>query len=524
MSDHTIYDTCARISAELFDNWPDGVFMYSGDGVIVSCNAALAALTGYSSSELVSRRVDAVFPDRLAERLFAPGAPTVARVETVCAARDGSGHRVELTVARSGGPDNGCGIAFVRDITRERTLTDELAAANDRLRHAQTLETIGQLAGGVSHYLNNVFTGILGGLNLLECDVPPSLAPLVRKTSGAADRARGVARQMLSLSRQSPLAPQPVDLRDIVGDAASFARLAFDRRITVTVDLSDDLPGVLGDPAAIHHILLNLCVNARDAIETGALSPGSAGHCIAIGARKVVLKAGDARGNPDARPGTFVRVTVADSGCGMSRDVMSRVFEPFFTTKEPGKGTGLGLSTALTTIREFGGWFDVSSEEGRGTSFAFHLPVVTLANKTGVGDNTPVLPPGTETILFVEDEDIVRTFAVMALERLGYTVIAASDGRAALDAYLKDSGGIDLVVLDLGLPVISGMEVLASMRKIDRSVGVVITTGHDFEHDRASFSGLRALDYLMKPFTVADLACAVRNALDRGAGRKTDCG
>ena len=506
--------------AALFSAFPGGFFTFSGDGAILSGNGALADMTGFSPDELCTMNADMLFRDELFRRILRSGGKKRKdtggiRCEGVLTGKDGVETPVELTVTSAVVAGCPAGFVIVRDIAREKKEREENSALRNQLRHAQKMETVGQLAGGISHYFNNVFTGIMGSLSLAEVDATDTTAQLIRQAGNAADRARSFTRQILSLSRKSSIVPEPVDPGAIIDDVETFARLAFDRRIEITVKKPGELPGVLADAAAIHHVLLNLCVNARDAIEAKRLSTDAPSPRITIEALPVTLAGREAYDSPEAHPGRFVKISVSDNGCGMCEEVRRRLFEPFFTTKEPGRGTGLGLATARETIGQHGGWFELVSEAGKGTTFSFFLPSVTLKKKVSSDIRTVDLPRGTETILFVDDDEMVRSFGSITLERLGYEVLPASDGGETLDVYLRERERIDLVVLDLGLPVLSGREVLEKLRLMDRDVRIIISTGHDFERDRSTFEELRALDYILKPFTIVDLAVSVRNALDR---------
>ena len=204
----------------------------------------------------------------------------------------------------------------------------------------------------------------------------------------------------------------------------------------------------------------------------------------------------------------------------MDSETQKKVFEPFFTTKEAGKGTGLGLATAYSTVKQYGGWFELESISGKGSTFTFYLPVATLKKKIALQQEVIDLPCGTETVLLVEDDEIIRTLGTMTLERQGYIVLTAVDGRECLELFMKERKNIKLLVLDLGLPDISGQEVLGKIRRINPEVNIIITSGHDFERDKKAFAELRADDYILKPFNITDLVMAVRDVLDKGKGKR----
>ena len=504
-----------------FEKFPDGFFLFSAGGNILCCNTTLADMTGYNKEEIVSMRIEDLFRDDLIRRILFHGdtgsdGERDFRIEVVCSGRNDLVFPAELTVKLLKTGDGSAGFVFVRDISTEREKSEKINNMKYQLRHVQKMETLGNLTGGISHYFNNVFTGILGNLSLAEINAPAKIPHLIKHAVKSADRARSFTRQVLSLSRKSTIVPEPVDIAVIIDDAEIFAKLAFDRYIEILVKKPEDLPDVLADAASIHHILLNLCVNARDAIEEKrCVSPGTTKSRITIEAVPITVDERYAREHTGASPGDYMKISVTDTGCGMNADIKDRILEPFFTTKEPGKGTGLGLSTAVETINQHGGWLDIETEPGRGSTFSLFLPTVTLKKKKTGELKTEDLPKGQGTILFVDDEEMVRSFSVMTLEQLGYSLLEASDGQEALDTFIKNQDTIDLVVLDLGLPVLSGREFLKKIRLIDNDVQVIISTGHEFERDRKIFEELRALDYILKPFTIYDLALSVHNVLNR---------
>jgi len=321
---------------------------------------------------------------------------------------------------------------------------------------------------------------------------------------------------MLSFIRDREETREPTNVGELLDDVEDFVRLTFDRRIKVLFTKSDDLGAVMADPASLHNVFLNLLVNARDALfEKMKAVPLEPKLEIRVDARNVQTDDSYVETHHGARKGRYVRIEVADTGCGMDGETRKRVFEPFFTTKEPGKGTGLGLATVSSTVREHGGWVEVASEPMRGSTFTVFLPAVTLRRDVSGRRDVEELPRGSETVLLVDDDEMIRTLGAMILERQGYRVLAASNGEECLELYMRERSGIDLVILDLVLPLLSGREVLEKMRRIESGIPVIITSGHDIEHDGELYGELQAEDYLLKPFNIADLVFSVRNVLDR---------
>jgi len=504
----------------LFESHPDAVILQGGDGAILDCNGTAARMTGYSREELLSMRVDGLFDDELMHRVsFLPGDGTGngrISLDTLCCRKDGCRVpvRVDMAVFRDGGGT----FTFLtfRDVTAEKRAEEDRERLERQLEHARKLGVVGELAGGITHYYNNVFTGLIGTLGMVKRETTGELLALLKRAEKMANVASGFTRSLLAFSRDAEPTVEPTDVGGLIESVEEFARLTFDKRFRVTVEKQNDLDHVLVDAAALHHMLLNLVVNARDAlVERERSQSWETPLCITVTAGNTVIDDGYVASHPGSRRGRFVRVTVADTGCGMEEAVRKRAFEPFFTTKPPGSGTGLGLASARATVTENGGWFELESEPGRGTAVTFFLPAITMKRPVTLDDEDIDLPRGDETVLLIDDDEMIRSLGAMTLEGLGYRVLAAEDGGSGLDCFLRERDAVSLVLIDLVLPDIPGGEVLRRIRKISPGTAAVITSGHDFEHDRNVFLELKADDYIIKPFTIADLALSVRSVLDR---------
>ena len=382
-----------------------------------------------------------------------------------------------------------------RDITERRSLENQL-------RQAQKMEAVGQLTAGVAHNFNNMLQGIMSNVeNAAEVE---DGATYLEASLTAARRAATMVRQLMLYARQAdPSDRAQCDLVPVIERAADFCRSTFDRHLQISVDIQPDLGKVWGDSALIEQVLLNLLLNARDAIIPAPVSRTQN----RIGVRAYSLYADQ---GPHA--GSYIRIEVSDRGVGMDPDTQRRIFDPFFTTKDVGQGSGLGLSTAFGIVRQHGGWIDCDSSPGVGSTFTVHLPV--LATETQEEEEQPSadatpLPGGSETILIVEDEDEVRVPVVEVLNRCGYDVLEARDGREALFT-MNTQPRIDLVLLDLSLPEISGHEVLKRLRSRRDDMRVVIFTGQTSDAQ----GPLEAETILRKPVPFNDLARTVRDVLD----------
>ena len=380
----------------------------------------------------------------------------------------------------------------------------------EQFRQAQKMEAFGQLAGGVAHDFNNLLTIINGYSDLLLGRLPPSdpSRMLVSEIHKAGERSAGLTRQLLAFSRQQVLAPRVLDLNVVVGDTASMLRRVIGEDVKLTTTTANGLWPVKADPGQIEQILLNLAVNARDAMPTGGK--------LTIETGNVVLDETYAASHPDASAGAHVLLAVSDSGCGMSTAVLAKIFEPFFTTKGPGKGTGLGLATVYGIVKQSGGHIGVYSELGVGTTFKVYLP--RAEHEAGGPKSHPAIrmpPRGTETVLVVEDEEAVRTLTRQILQNAGYTVLEASSGVEALRVATGHPGTVHLLVTDVVMPGLGGQA--AAERLAERHPGLRVLFVSGYTDDAVVRHGVLhdQVNFLQKPFTPAALAWKVREVLDQ---------
>ena len=395
-----------------------------------------------------------------------------------------------------------------RDITEQRGL--EMG-----LRQAQKMEAVGRLAGGVAHDFNNLLQGILGNIALIEQDVGPFATPASRERIAmahhAGQRAAQIVKQLLGFSRLSHLKLTQCEVNSVIHELHNIIRSTFDPRTEVSTDLQGDCWRLRADATQIEQVVMNMVVNARDAMNgTGRIN---------ISSRNVYLGETQLITMPEGREGEFVRISVTDNGSGMPPEVLSKIFEPFFTTKEQGKGTGLGLATSFGIVQQHGGWITCDSVVGTGTTFHIFLPRCTEVEPVEVaGPVAPVGPVkgGGETILLVDDEMVVRAVAQGLLKKLGYNVITADDGEAALEILHRMDGGIHLCLLDLTMPRLSGKDTFTAMRRGPaRGVPVVICSGYLVDLDGfAEETGSRPDAFVQKPYALDDLARCIRSVLD----------
>ena len=382
-----------------------------------------------------------------------------------------------------------------RDITERRSLENQL-------RQAQKMEAVGQLTAGVAHNFNNMLQGIMS--NVESAAAVDDGTTYLEASLTAAQRAANMVRQLMLYARQAdPSDRAPCDLAPVIEGVADFCRSTFQRHFQISVDIQPDLGKIWGDPSLIEQVLLNLLLNARDATLPAPVSRTQS----RIGVRAYSLYA-----DQGPRAGSYVRIEVSDRGVGMDPDTQRQIFDPFFTTKDVGYGSGLGLSTAFGIVRNHGGWIDCDSSPDTGSTFTVHLPV--LATETHEEEEQPSteassLPGGAETILIVEDEEEVRVPVAEVLKRCGYAVLEARDGKEAL-FILNSKSRVDLVLLDLSLPEVSGHEILKRLRSRCNAMKVVVFTGQTADGRDL----LEAQKVLRKPVRYNDLARAVRDVLD----------
>ena len=395
-----------------------------------------------------------------------------------------------------------------RDITEKRGL--EMG-----LRQAQKMEAVGRLAGGVAHDFNNLLQGILGNIALIEQDAGPFATPAaserIAMARHAGQRAAQIVKQLLGFSRLSHLKLTQCEVNTVIRELHNIIRSTFDPRTEISTDLRDDCWKLRADATQIEQVVMNMVVNARDAMN-------GCGH-IQISSCNVYLNETHLIQMPEGREGEYVRISVADNGSGMSPEVLSKIFEPFFTTKEQGKGTGLGLATSFGIVQQHGGWITCDSVVGTGTTFHIFLPRCTDEEPAEIAAPAIPLGPvrgGGETILLVDDEMVVRAVAQGLLKKLGYNVIMADDGEAALEILHRMDGGIHLCLLDLTMPRLSGRDTFTAMRRGPaRGVPVVICSGYLVDLDGfAEETGSRPDAFVQKPYALDDLARCIRSVLD----------
>jgi PAS domain S-box-containing protein len=409
--------------------------------------------------------------------------------------------RSELRLLRDAAGDPAEVVGSWSDITERKQLEDQF-------RQAQKMEAVGRLAGGVAHDFNNLLTVINGYGEILLSRLPagdPS-RELIREIVAAGDRATGLTRQLLAFSRKAILEPKILDLRALVADVDKMLRRILGEDIQLAITVDPEVGAVKADPGQVEQVILNLVVNARDAMPRGGR--------LTIEVGNAALDATYAREHPEVRPGPHVLLAVSDTGCGMDQATMARVFEPFFSTKGE-NGTGLGLATVHGIVKQSGGHVAVYSEAGHGTTFKVYLPRVDQRPTAGKShQGRAEMPRGGETVLLVEDEDGVRSLTRHILKGCGYAILEARDGVEALRVAEQHPGRIDLLVTDVVLPRMGGRAVAERLATLHPGVKVLFVSG--YTDDAVVRHGILEAEvaFLQKPFSPAALAVKVREVLD----------
>ena len=487
----------------MFEAAPIGMIVRDLDGKLLSTNPAFERMVGYSKEELEGFDPAATEDAEEARRLTAEllsGLREGYVTEQRFVAKDGSElwGRVDVTLVRDAGQRPQFVLSMVQDVTQHKLLEDQL-------RQAQKMEAIGRLAGGVAHDFNNLLTAISGYSNLVLDRLHARDSDLiedVREIDKAAQRAHSLTRQLLAFSRKQLLQPQILSVNDVVGDMDAMLRRLIGEDIEIITVYGSGLARVQADPGQLQQVIINLVVNARDEM------PGGGTLSIET-ANEVVSPAEASRRGSEASAGSFVKFTIRDTGRGMDSETKARLFEPFFTKKGVGKGTGLGLATVYGIVKQSGGFIDVESAPGEGASFTIYLPSVLAEVATPV-DKEPApepTPGGVETILLVEDEDMVRRYVATVLSGAGYHVLIASDGHQALR--IAEEERIDLLLTDVVMPKISGPELAERL-----GLPVLYMSGYTGDLIEQHEMLKPGMAYIQKPFTAGDLKRKIRSALD----------
>jgi PAS domain S-box-containing protein len=398
---------------------------------------------------------------------------------------------------------------FIADVTDRIRSEQEYHRLEEQLFQVQKLEAIGELAGGVAHDFNNLLTGIIGYANLLksgDCKCPET-AEIADAIEGAARRAAQLTSQLLGFARRGKNQIVPVDLHGVVREVVDLLGRTLDKNIEIQPLLQASPSTVVGDPGQLQQMVLNLAVNARDAMPDGGQLTFRT-ECVDLDEEYCRLHAG-------VTPGRYLCLSVMDTGVGIPRDILPRIFEPFFTTKEPSKGTGMGLSMVYGIAKNHGGSVQVYSELGHGSTFRVYLPVTACPSSEQAHSPLPRVVSGRGRVLLIDDEPVVRQMAARMLVELGYDVLVAGDGVEALEIYRQSWADIDLVLLDMIMPAMGGRECFRAMRQINPNVLALLSTGYGLNGAAQKILDEGVAGFVEKPYDLARLSQAVAAVLGR---------
>ncbi len=457
----------------------DAVLTKDLDGTITGWNPAAERLYGYGPQEAIGRNIELVVPEdrreelQLIMRRVAAGERT-QHFETV--RQDRGGRRIDVSLTISPVVDSSGNVigasTIARDVSERRRDEALLAQRTEELRQSQKMEAIGRLGSGVAHDFNNLLTVVIGAGQLLRSKVAErgDERELVDEILGAAEQAAGLTAQLLAFGRRSPAGSEVFDLNGLIGEVKSMLARLIGSDIELTLDLDAETATVEADPIQLQQVIINLVVNARDAMPTGGrLTIATAG----------VELSESPSSSPEIAPGQFVRIDVTDEGVGIEPEQLDRIFEPFYTTKESGKGTGLGLSTSYGIVAQLGGHLSVQSVLGRGTSFSILLPVAEArAQEVRLAPTEALARGGSETILLADDQEALRRVAARVLREAGYEVLEAASGDDAIALSDAHQGTIDLLLTDLVMPGTNGYQLAETLRGSRPQSKTLFMSGH----------------------------------------------
>ncbi|HCV42496.1 MAG TPA: hypothetical protein DGH68_03360 [Bacteroidetes bacterium] len=492
---------------DLFEQAPDIYLNLNSEHIIVEVNTTGATMLGYAKQELVGKSIELLFVeerryevrDKLL-RMFTERRSLQNTEEQMV--RKG-GQTFYATLNSSLVVDERDGTAHARIVARDISERKKMEGA---LLHAQKIDSIGNLAGGIAHDFNNLLAAVLGAASIMRRRLSEdhALYKYVEIIANAARHGASLTRQLLTFARKTERDTTTVDINSIIKETLALFERSVTREITMVPNLTPEATGVNGDAGQIQQALLNLFLNARDAMPNGGT--------LSITSRVIIADAHTTSQFNSVKAGPFVEIVVTDTGVGIDKTIQNRIFEPFFTTKD--SGTGLGLAVLYGVVQNHGGFINLESEVGRGTTFSVCLPRVATVSQSAVRQKRQRLPKGRENILVIDDEMSVCEIARDMLADLGYTVMLEHDGKAGVEFYRGRQASVDLILLDVNMPLMGGKQAFEELRRLNPNVRVIFLTGYGKESAEIATLPEDANGFLQKPFQVEDLAARVRSALD----------
>ena len=484
----------------------DGIALVKGDQHLY-VNARFAEMFGYEDpAEIVGKPLSlTVHPEDLEmvsryNRLRQVGEPVPSRYEFKGVKKDGTIRFMEVSAAKTSYRGQSLSLVYFRDVTEYRNLEEQL-------RQSQKMQAIGTLAGGIAHDFNNILAGIIGFTEMALEDIDPRspIRPFMERVLKGGYRGRDLVRQILTFSRQSEQEKTSIALGNIVEEVLQLIRPVLPSTVEIQKRLHHVQDTILADPVQLQQVIMNLCTNAAYAMR-------DSGGILALSLSDVSCEEGSPY--PDLKPGAYLKLTVSDTGCGITREVMGKIFDPFFTTKRPGEGTGMGLSVVHGIVKSHGGHVTVSSEPDKGSTFQVYLPKAEpLA--AAPRKSLPPIPGGNESILFVDDEETLVDLNSLRLQGLGYRVTTAVNSKDALRAFTADPAGFDLVITDYTMPHMTGIDLAGKLLELRPDIPIILTSGRNekVEPDTIERLGIKA--YFPKTAGKRELAELIRRVLGK---------
>ena len=502
----------------ILDTAMDAILTIDHQGKVLEFNPAAERLFGFQREEVIGKNIlDEIVPPEgrdairqgLESYLHTGVNPLKGgHVEMAALRKNGMRIPVEFAVSRIRIAGVPAFTAYIRDLTDRKKAEEALRQREEQVRHGQKMEAIGTLAGGVAHDFNNLLTGILGYAELLKMGSKPGekVHQAAEVIERAATRAASLTQQLLGFARRGKHQNVRVDLHAPIQEVTGLLSATLDKNIRLRLDFATPTAPVQGDPGQMSQIILNLAVNAADAMAEGG--------DLVFHTETVDLTPDQRRRHDGTVPGPYVLVAVSDTGSGISPDVMPRIFEPFFTTKDQGKGTGMGLAMVYGIVQNHGGFIEVDSALGCGTTFRLYFPEAREPEPRSLQKaGGEMVEPGSGTILVIDDEDTVRTVATAFLEELGYRVLTASDGKEAVEVFRASPEPIDLVIIDMVMPAMGGRECFRALKAIRPGLKAVLSTGYDFNAAVQEILDEGMRGFVQKPYQLRQLSEVVATAL-----------
>ncbi|WP_163339023.1 PAS domain-containing hybrid sensor histidine kinase/response regulator [Desulfopila sp. IMCC35008] len=485
-----------------------GGILIHDKGVILDCNRVLSEISGYSIEELIGMDGLLLISEDFREKVMSNMQAGYEKpYEVVGLRKSGEEYPLRLEVGNIPYRDRNMRVVEFRDISHQKKLEAEREVLQEQLRQAHKMEAIGTLAGGIAHDFNNMLGGIMGAAEMMALHLPKDehIEKYRKIIVKSAERAANLTEQLLTFSRVSPRTSTALDIHEVLGESLVLVRNTIDKRVSLKTDFTQETSTVVGDFSQLQSMLLNLCINSAHAMPEGGV--------IDIRTQTCALDEAACRDYAafDLIPGRYIEIQISDTGEGIEPEHLPKIFDPFFTTKKQGKGTGLGLASVFGAMQQHQGAITVTSREDVGTVFTLLLP---LSNSSIIQQQAePGVLRGRGRVLVVDDEEVMRSTAKGILEDLGYTVITAKDGKEALELFRKTEERIDLVLLDMIMPVLNGKDCFRRLRKMDSEVCVVLSSGFTREEDLQDMLAEGLKGFIRKPYKKGELSRLVYQVL-----------